>query len=128
MARILCFSDTTSVAFALQQGREERNDDVHVLSASRLSDQTRERVRQLNPDVIIMEVTRALDNPHIFFFLRSDQSTRMTPIILVSTTGQLALHAEIFQADSYVENPFDTQALWQQIEGHLLCERAVYAA
>ncbi|NOK59989.1 MAG: hypothetical protein GFH27_549291n182 [Chloroflexi bacterium AL-W] len=128
MARILCFSDTIAVAFALEQGRDGKHDDVHVLSASSLSDQTRERARQLNPDVIVLEVTRTLDNPHIFIFLRSDQSTRMIPIILVSTSNQIALHAEILGADSYVHNPFDTHALWQQIEAHLPHEQAVYAA
>ena len=38
-----------------------------------------------------------------YFFLRADQVTRNTPIILVSAGHRLAQQAEILGADGYVE-------------------------
>lgn len=112
MARIICFADNTAVVQAVQQGLGEGNHTIHLLSASQLTSELRQTVQRIAPDVILLELSHATDNPHLYFFLRADCVTRNTPIILVSAAGKrLAQQAEILGADGYVERPLATEQL-----------------
>lgn len=85
MSRIVCLSDTVSL---VRLAREEVTACGHLLTplpGARLNDALRRAVRQAAPDVVLFELTNALDNPHIYFFLRSDQATRHIPVILLSS-------------------------------------------
>ncbi len=106
MARILCFADNAAVAQAIQQGIGRGEHTVHMLPASRLTSELRQTVQRLDPDMILLELSQAVDNPHLYFFLRADQVTRNTPIILLSAGRRLAQQAEMLDADGYLQRPF----------------------
>ncbi len=120
MARIICFADNTAVVQAVQQGLGEGNHTIHLLSASQLTSELRQTVQRIAPDVILLELSHATDNPHLYFFLRADCVTRNTPIILVSAAGKrLAQQAEILGADGYLERPLATEQLRRAVFPHL---------
>jgi len=127
MARILCLADNAAVMQAVQQGVGPSGHSVHVLPASRLTSQLRKTVQRLDPDVILLELSQAIDNPHLYFFLRADQVTRNTPIILVSAGRRLAQQAEMLGADGYVERGFSADQLRSLLDAHLPLKQAVAA-
>lgn len=126
MARIVCFADSNAVAHTVRQGLDGY--DLHVLPASRLNSDLRERVRGLAPDMILMELTRDADNAHLFFFLRSDDTTRATPLILVSSSEQAAQQAAILEADGYIYRPQLRELLHETVAEHLPLQLEVAAA
>ena len=111
MARIICFADNAAVVRAVQQECGDSEHAIQVLSASRLTNELRQTVQHFAPDLILLELSHAIDNPHLYFFLRADQITRATPIILVSSGNRLAQQAEMLGADGYVERPFLAEQL-----------------
>jgi CheY-like chemotaxis protein len=127
MARIVCFADNAAVMQAVQQGVGRSEHSVHVLPASRLTSELRQTVQRLHPDVILLELSQAVDNPHLYFFLRADQVTRNTPIILVSAGRRLAQQAEMLGADGYVERGFSADQLRALLDAHLPLAQAVAA-
>ena len=128
MARIICFADNAAVVNAVQQGLGEGNHTIHLLSASQLTSSLRQTVQHIAPDIILLELSHATDNPHLYFFLRADSVTRNTPIILVSAAGKpLAQQAEILGADGYIERPLITEQLRRVVTPHLLSRRIAAA-
>lgn len=120
MAQIICFADNTAVVNAVQQGLGEGNHAIHLLSASQLTGELRQTVQRIAPDIILLELSHATDNPHLYFFLRADRVTRNTPIILVSAAGKrLAQQAEILGADGYIERPLASEQLRRVVFPHL---------
>ena len=105
MARIVCFTDNTTVARVVQHELTDRQHALHFLSSSRLTDDLRQSVRRLAPDVILLELSQTIDNPHLYFFLRSDKATRNTPIIILSSGARLAQQAAMLGADGYLQRP-----------------------
>ncbi|MBK9710332.1 MAG: hypothetical protein IPO81_03215 [Kouleothrix sp.] len=107
----------------------EGGHSIHIMSASRLTNELRQAVQSLAPDLILLELSHAIDNPHLYFFLRSDRVTRNTPIILVSAGRRLAHQAEIFDADGYLQRPFAAEQFHNVVASHLPSRhRAVAAA
>ncbi|MBC8161787.1 MAG: hypothetical protein H7Z42_11265 [Roseiflexaceae bacterium] len=102
MCTIVCFTDSGTVTSAVQATLGDH--DLHMLSASRLSADVRDVVQRLAPDVVLLELSRAMDNAHIFFFLRSDQTTRETPIVLVSANESSTHQARVLEADAVLTN------------------------
>jgi len=66
MCRIVCFTDSGAVTSAVESTLD--NHDLHLLSATRLTADVRNLVQHLAPDIVLLELTRALDNAHLFFF------------------------------------------------------------
>jgi CheY-like chemotaxis protein len=128
MARIICFSDSAAMIHAVQQGLDEGEHTVHLLSASCLNDELRETVQGLAADVILLELSHATDNPHLYFFLRADRATRNTPIIVVSAGQRLAQQAEILGADGYLQRPFAADQLRGAVTPYLQLHEAYAAA
>jgi CheY-like chemotaxis protein len=128
MAHILCFSDTAAVIHAVQQGLNSTEHTIHLLTASRLTSELRETVQRLAPDIILLELSHATDNPHLYFFLRSDRATRNIPIILVSAGQSLAQQAEILGADGYLQRPFASEQLRTTVRPYLELHANVAAA
>jgi len=128
MARIICFSDSAAVLYAVQQALGEGLHTVHVLSASRLTGELRQTVQSMDPDIILLELSHATDNPHLYFFLRADQATRNTPIILVSAGKRLAEQAEILGADGYLQRPFASEQLRSTVTHHIPIHQSIAAA
>jgi CheY-like chemotaxis protein len=128
MARVVCFIDTNTIEYAMQQAMYGSEHDVYLLSASHLTCETRAAVCDIAPDIILLELTRALDNAHLYFFLRADQCTRDVPIILISGNPRLDQQAAILQADSFIQCPFEIETLLDMIITHApLKERSVAA-
>jgi two-component SAPR family response regulator len=127
MARIICFADNATVVHAVQQGFVEGEHCIRLLSASRLTSELRQTVQNFAPDLILLELSHATDNPHLYFFLRADRITRNTPIILVSSGTRLAQHAEMLGADGYVERRFISEQLRNVLNPHLQIHHAVAA-
>lgn len=128
MARIVCFSDNAIVAGTVRQGLSDRGDSLHFLAASHLTNDLRQAVRRLAPDVILLELSQAIDNPHLYFFLRSDQATRDIPIILLSSGARIEQQAAMLGADGYVQRPFAVDQLQSVVAAHLTPLQARVAA
>ncbi len=111
MTRIVCFTDTPALAYGIRHAFAETGTDVQTMSASRLNSETRDAVCALKPDLVLFEMTRSLDNAHIFFFLRADATTRDLPIVMISAGARLEHQAQILGANGYVQFPFATEAL-----------------
>ena len=127
MARIVCFTDNTAVARVVQHELTDRQHALHFLSASRLTDDLRQSVRRLAPDVILLELSQTIDNPHLYFFLRSDKATRNTPIIVLSSGARRAQQAAMLGADGYLQRPFLAEQLSSMVANHL-APRSTFAA
>jgi CheY-like chemotaxis protein len=119
MARIVCFTDNSAVAQGVQQGLTDRQHMLHFLSASRLSEELRRTVRRIAPDIILLELAQTLDNPHLFFFLRSDKATRNIPIIVLSSSARLAQQAAMLGADGYLQRPFLADQISSMVAAHI---------
>ncbi len=128
MARIVCFSDNAAVVGIVRQGLADREHSLHVLAASHLTNDLRQAVRRLAPDVILLELSQALDNPHLYFFLRSDQATRNIPVILLSSGAWLEQQAAMLGADGYLQRPFAADQLRRTVAAHLTPLQALAAA
>ena len=128
MARIVCFTDNTTVARIVQHSLTEGQHTLHFLAASRLTDELRQQVRRLAPDVILLELSQTIDNPHLFFFLRSDQATRHIPVIMLSSGARLAQQAAMLGADGYLQRPFLADQLSSMVAAQLTPQSACAAA
>src|SRR5262245_22692873 len=128
MARIVCFSDNAGIVRVVRQGLNDLEHSLQVLAASRLTNDLRQTVQRLAPDVILLELSQAIDNPHLYFFLRSDQATRHIPIILLSASGRLEQQAAMLGADGYLQRPFAADQLWRMVSAHLTPQCALAAA
>jgi len=128
MARIICFTDNAAIARVIQQGLADRQHVLQFLSASRLTETLRQSVRRAAPDVILLELSQTIDNPHLFFFLRSDQATRKIPIILLSSGSRLAQQAAMLGADGYLQRPFLADQLSSMVAAQLAPRSSVFAA
>lgn len=128
MARIICFSDSATVIHAVQQGIDQGEHSIYLLSASRLNGELRETVARLAPDIILLELSHATDNPHLYFFLRANSATRNTPIILVSASHRLAQQAEALGADGFLQRPFASAQLLDAVSPYFALQQAYVAA
>lgn len=104
MARIVCFSDSSALVRTVRHGLSGRDHALFPLPGSQLSDSLRRTVRQLAPDVVLLELTSTLDNPFLLFFLRSDAATRDVPVIVVAPDGELAPYADALGADGFLSD------------------------
>ncbi len=119
MSRVVCLSDTVSLVRLV---REEVTIGGHLLfpfPGSQLNNALRQAVRQAAPDVVLLELTNTLDNPHIYFFLRSDQAMRRVPVILLSSRPDLELLAKALGADGYLPIPLDRAAFHVTLSAYL---------
>lgn len=107
MARIVCLSDTLSLVRAIRQELAGGEHSVQLLPCSRLNDALRQAVRQAAPDIVLLELTHTLDNPHIYFFLRADQATRHVPVVLLSSMPHIDVYADALGADGFVHTPLN---------------------
>ncbi|MFL5800475.1 MAG: response regulator [Roseiflexaceae bacterium] len=128
MARIVCFTDNTAVARIVQHSLTDRQHTLHFLAASRLTDDLRQHVRRLAPDVILLDLSQTIDNPHLYFFLRSDEATRHIPVIMLSSGARLAQQATMLGADGYLQRPFLADQLSSMVATHLAPSSACVAA
>jgi CheY-like chemotaxis protein len=106
MARIVCFADSAALARAVRHELTDREHAIHSLPASRLTEDLRHTVRQLAPDLVLLELNRAPDNPHLFFFLRADQATRTVPIVMLAPAPHMHFHAAALGADGFLTTDF----------------------
>jgi CheY-like chemotaxis protein len=127
MALVACLADTPVLAKQIRTKAEELGHEVESLCASCLDRATRQWLRALNPDVIVLELSRALDNLHFYFFLRSDSELRHTPVILAANGRNLSEQATMLEADGYLNGPFDLGSLGGYLERDLALEEAVAA-
>ncbi len=127
MAQIVCFSDTAALAHMVRGTLCDPSHALTLLPASRLDHCVRDRVAELHPSLILLELNRACDNAHLLFFLRSDEATRRVPIVLLSTSARLDQCAAVLEVDGYLRMPFDAAELVLLIGG-LLAREAVRAA
>jgi CheY-like chemotaxis protein len=106
MARIVCFTDSAALVRAVRLGLADREHAIHPLPASLLTDDLRRTVRQLTPDLVLLELTRSADNPHLFFFLRSDEATRSVPVVMLAPNAHMEFHASALGAEAFLTTDF----------------------
>jgi CheY-like chemotaxis protein len=73
------------------------------LPASQLSDEVRTSVQRIAPAVILIEMSPNLANTHLLIFLRSDSTTRHTPIIALSADRSATPMIMALGADSVLD-------------------------
>jgi CheY-like chemotaxis protein len=127
MARITCFIDTPTLAQQIEQLFEQSSHTIQMVPASQLNHGLRLQVQRFAPDLVLMELAHSIDNPHIFFFLRSDQATRDAPIMVFSSSVRLAEEASILGADAHLPRNFGINQLRAQVKS-LLANRLAAAA
>jgi CheY-like chemotaxis protein len=127
MYRIICFSDSPAIIHAVSQGLDDGEHTLQLLPASRLTNELRQAVHDFAPDLILLEMSHAMDNPHIYFFLRADDATRETPVILVSNGVRLDQQAEILGADGFLQRPFAAEQLQSVVSPFLTPLQALAA-
>lgn len=125
MNRIVCFADSGAVASTIQHLLTGH--DIHIMSASRLTNDVRSTVEHIAPDIILLELNRSMDNAHLYFFLRADQATRSTPVILVSPTDIAAQHAAVLNPDDVLSRTQLAADLLPTVTRFLPKERAAAA-
>ncbi len=126
MTTIACFVDNSILAQNLQQMLFGY--DVHIFSASELNFQVRDQVQQLSPDIVLMEVTRAMENAHLYFFLRADEYTRATPVILISLSNHVAYQASVLEANGFLQAPFSSEQLYETLDRYVAPQYVTVAA
>ena len=119
MARIVCFTDQEDLIEVTRQGLHVCGHTLSALSASSLSDNIRNAVKCIAPDLVLLEVAHTLDNPHLFFFLRSDAMTRDVPIVLISSNPQIEQHATILGAQAYLSFPCSADQICALVQSFL---------
>lgn len=119
MARVVCLSDTISLVRLVREEVAACGHFLFPFPGSRLNEALRQAVRQAEPDIVLLEITNTLDNPHIYFFLRADQTTREAPVILLSRLPDLETLADILNADGFLRIPFDRSTLHRVLSAHL---------
>ncbi|MBO9325696.1 MAG: response regulator [Roseiflexus sp.] len=119
MACVVCLSDTVSLVRAVREEIATWGHTLYPFPCSRLNDALRQAVRQASPDVILLELTGAIDNPHIYFFLRADQSTRNVPVIFLSSAPDLDVFADALGADGSLRVPFERSMLRRVLGNYL---------
>lgn len=113
MARIVCFSDQDSLIRVVRQSLNQCEHTLSIFPASRLTGLLRHEVQHMAPDVILLEVSYTLDNPHLFFFLRSDEVTRHVPIIFMSYSTQISHQAAILGAEDALRFPCSPEQVYE---------------
>ncbi|MGQ9826836.1 MAG: response regulator [Roseiflexus sp.] len=125
MARVVCLFDTVSLVRVMREEIVAWGHTLYPFPCSCLNEALRQAVRQASPDVIFLELTDSIDNPHIYFFLRADRSTRNVPVIFLSSAPDLALFAEAVGADGSLRIPFDRLTLRRVLRNYLDTPRAI---
>lgn len=125
MARVVCLSDTVSLVRAVREEIAACGHILYPFPCSRLNDALRQAVRQASPDVVLLELTGATDNPHIYFFLRADQSTRNVPVIFLSANPDLDVFADALGANGSLRFPFERSMLRRVLGNYLDMPRPV---
>ena len=128
MARIVCFTDSPILRQQVQQSFEGSDHRLQVHTASQLTRDLRAAVQQFAPDLILIELSRSVDNPHLFFFLRSDKTTRDIPIVVYSNSARTAEEAELLGADGFLPTVFTSTQLRGQVRSLLDKSDAAQAA
>lgn len=114
--RILVADDDPGIVDALQMVLEDANYEVSTTTDGH----TVRKVDDELPDVILLDVWMSGDDGRdICKFLKSKQTTRNIPIIMISATGDLAQSAKAAGADDFLPKPFQMEHLLQKVEKHI---------
>lgn len=115
MMQFICFTEDRSLAAELQISLHHHSPAITMFTAAALSEDVRQQVRQIAPDLILLELTSGLANAHMLFYLRSEQVTRATPIIALTSDATTAHYAPILGADAVMMLPASAAQVGQVI-------------
>jgi DNA-binding NarL/FixJ family response regulator len=104
MGWVVCFTDHEPLASGIRRSLHTANIPLSSLPAAMLSDEIRHTVQRLAPSVILIELTPNLDNAHLLIFLRSDMTTRHTPIIALCSDRQATPMIMALGADTVLDS------------------------
>jgi CheY-like chemotaxis protein len=112
MGWVVCFTDNEPLASDIRRSLHTAHIPLTSLPASALSDHVRSAVQRLAPSVILLELTPNLENAHVLIFLRSDATTRHTPIIALCADRQATPMILALGANTVIDStaPADTIA------------------
>lgn len=103
MGWVVCFTDQEPIASGIRRSLHATHIPLSSLPASVLSEEVRSSVQRIAPSVILLEVAPNLSNAHLLIFLRSDSTTRHTPIIALSTDRSATPMIMALGADSVLD-------------------------
>ncbi len=114
--KILVADDDPGIVDALQMVLEDANYEVYTTT----NGHTVRKVSDELPDVILLDIWMSgEDGRDICRYLKSKQTTKNIPIIMISATGDLAQSAKAAGADDFLPKPFQMEHLLQKVEKHL---------
>lgn len=125
MMQLICFSEDRTLAAELHASLHHHSPAIAVFTASALSQAVRQQVQRISPDMIVLELTSGLGNAHMLFYLRAEQATRSTPILVLTDESTTAHYATILGADAVLMLPTTTGQIGQMISRLLKLPAAI---
>ena len=108
-AKILVVDDDESILDAVSLVLEEAGFTVETTPKG---DETYPKVTSFNPDLILLDVLMSgNDGRHICKNLKTDDTTKKIPIVMISAHPSAKLDALDCGADAFLAKPFDTVEL-----------------
>ncbi len=105
MPQVLCLTESTTLAAIVRRAAGSRGDTVAMLSNRHLTDATRQTIRQIAPDIIVIELNTGLDNLPLYLFLRSDDALANARIVVLWPQIELDPQVYMLEADGYLCHP-----------------------
>jgi DNA-binding response OmpR family regulator len=125
MMQLICFSEDRTLAAELHTSLHHHSPAITVFPASALSEAVRQQVQRISPDMIVLELTSGLGNAYMLFYLRAEQATRATPILVLTDETTTAHYASILGADAVLMLPTTKGQLGQTVSRLLRLPAAI---
>jgi CheY-like chemotaxis protein len=116
MCKLLIIDNEKDILGVLKNILSTRGFDVNTLSSG---NELQQHVSALSPDIILLDIN--LDNydgRKICIDLKNEASTRHIQVILCSANRETKENVMKYQADGFIEKPFDIHDLIQVLQEH----------
>lgn len=111
--KILIADDDSGITDAMQLLLEEIDYDVEIATDG----DTIKKIKSGKPDLVLLDVWMSgEDGREICKYLKSQESTKNIPIIMISATRDLVESAREAGAEDYLAKPFQVEELLEKIE------------
>jgi DNA-binding response OmpR family regulator len=91
------------------------------------SNQILQDVMDVNPDIILLDLKiPPLGGEHILNLLKENLLTRNIHVLLFSAAGGLEALARKYQADGFIQKPFDINILLEKVRGKLIIQETSF--
>lgn len=115
--KILLVDDDESILDSVELVLEESG---YKIETTPKGSETYQKVQNFKPDLILLDVLMSgVDGREICKTLKSDESTKQIPLIMISAHPSASKSSLKCGANDFLAKPFDTQDLLKIIQKHL---------